>query len=259
MILRYHSRVVVLSFMLLMTTAYARADNSADRSIHYAKFMTVRLVRSFHDMTLSQILSAISTSTGVNFMCDNWLGKRPLSIDISGPLWKDLDSITTRFGCVWNVLPSSRLIILRRAYLEKGSNLDLPSRYCPQLNPPEIERMVKNMVDSVDAVARPLTPAAQRQVVLQALALLTPSTRKQMRVGFGVQLNQMPSAASTLFEQVMISRLLGNVRFHLSRVLYALEHRSLWEVKWTGVNTSTTSTLYPAFECNIPGELPLRF
>jgi hypothetical protein len=245
--------------MLLLTTAYARAENSADGSPHYAKFMTVRLVRSFHDLTLSQILSAIGTSTGVNFMGDNWLGRRPLSIDVDGPLWKDLDRITTKFGCVWKVLPGSRLIILRQAYLDKGSNLNLTSQYCPQLNPPEIERMVKNMADSVDAVARSLTPDAQRQVVLQALALLSPSKRKQMRVGFGVQLNQMPSAASTLFEQVMISRLLGNVRFHLSRVLYALEHRSLWEVKWTGVNSSTSSTLYPAFKCNIPGESPLRF
>ncbi len=257
--LRYHSRLVALICVLLIPTAYARAENNSDRSTHYPKLLTVPFVRSFHEMTLTQIISAISTPTGVNFLGDNWLGQRPLSLDVDGPLWKDLDSIANRFGCVWKVVPGSRLIILRRAYLDKGSNLDLPGRYCPQLNPPEIERMVRNMAACVDAVVRPLTPAVQRLVVLQALALLSPATRKQMKVGFGVQLNQMPDGASTLFEQVMISRLLGNVRYQLDRVLYALEHQSQWEVKWTRVKTSNSSTVYPAFLCKIPGEPPLRF
>ncbi len=257
--LGYHLRVVVLSLMLVLSAAYARAADSTNHPTHYAKFLTVPYIRSFNKMTLSQILGAVSKSTGVNFLGDNWLGNRPLSVDVDGPLWKDLDSIANRFGCLWSTLPGSRLVILRQAYLYKGSNLDLPGRYCPQLNPPEIERMVKNMLESVDAVARPIAPEAQRQAVLQALALLPPATRKQMRVGFGVQLNQMPSSASSLFERVMVSRLTGNVRSRLSRVLYALEHSNLWEVKWSLVNTSNTSTLYPAFTCNIPGELPLRF
>ncbi len=227
--------------------------------------------KNFTGTDLQTMLTTMQKSTHLSFICEDWPGMSRQSLPVKGTVWEALNAITAAYHCNWKLMPGTSMVLVERSFVPaKGYWLD--ASQVPQLNQPELVRMVRNMVAAVNSVGAPLTINEQIGAMRTALGLLSPSQQVQLTSSNGLALGAMPVASRHLIERVMTSRLLGSTVWHWSRALYALEHVDLWKVDWHPARVSGESTgphngpLRPivtpeggTFSCPIPGEQPLNF
>ncbi len=227
--------------------------------------------KDFTGTDLQAMLADVQKSTHLSFVCDDWPGTSRRTVVVKGTVWAALNSITAAYHCGWKLMPGTTMVLIERSFVPaKGYWID--SDQVPQLNQPELIRMVKNMIAAVNAVGAPLTINEQIGAMRTALGLLSPSQQVQLTSTNGVAIGAMPVASRQLIERVMTSRLIGSTVWHWSRALYALEHVDLWQLKWQPASVDGEITgphngpLHPnvipeggTFTCPIPGEQPLNF
>ena len=227
--------------------------------------------KDFNGDDMQTMLTTLQKSTHLSFICEDWPGRSRQSLPVKGTVWAALNAITAAYHCDWKLMSGTSMVLIERTFVPaKGYWVN--ASQVPQLNQPELVRMVRNMIAAVNLVGAPLSIHEQIGAMRTALGLLSPSQHVQLTNSNGLALGAMPVASRRLIERVITSRLLGSTVWHWSRALYALEHVDLWKVDWQPARVSGESTgphngpLRPVvtpetgtFNCPIPGEQPFNF
>jgi hypothetical protein len=227
--------------------------------------------KDFTGTDMQSMLTTMQKSTHLSFICEDWPGMSRRSLPVKGTVWAALNAITAAYHCDWKLMPGTSMVLIERSFVPaKGYWVD--ASQVPQLNQPELERMVKKMIAAVNLFGKPLPVNRELSTMQHAVNLLDQIDRKKLNSTVGLALGDMPTIPRRLIEKIMTSQLLGSTSWHWSRALYAIEHVNLWNLTWepASVNGETTGpnngqlrpNLIPeggTFSCPIPGEQPLNF